>query len=86
MKTKFFRKAMKDAVLLFTVLPFSLSAQNGITISNFSANTGSPTTLTFDVQWVPLPGKMWSDTAWVFINYNNAGTMARLPLITSGAT
>ena len=64
--------------------PLTLAAQNGITITNFSTKAGSPTTVTFNVQWVPLQGKVWSDTAWVFVDYNNAGTMTRLPL--SGAT
>jgi hypothetical protein len=62
-----------------------LSAQtgNGITISNFKVETvaGSPSTLTFNVQWTPLANKAWSDTAWVFVDYNTAGAMTRLPLV-----
>jgi hypothetical protein len=62
--------------------PSALSAQNGITISNFSANAG---TLTFDVRWDKntMPA-VWIDTAWVFVDYNNAGIMTRLQV--SGAT
>jgi hypothetical protein len=29
---------------------------------------------------------VWSDTVWVFVDYNNAGTMTRLPLKSGGAT
>jgi hypothetical protein len=73
-------------LLLLFLCPFTLAAQN-ITISNVSAalgTEGSPTTLTFDVRWEPLANKMWSDTVWVFVDYNNKGAMTRLPL--SGAT
>jgi hypothetical protein len=60
---------------------------NGITLSNFTATPdASATTLTIDVQWKPLTnGKVWSDTVWVFVDYNHAGTMTRLPLA-PGAT
>ena len=66
-------------------------AQNGVTISNFKAAPGTgnvPDTLTFDVQWSPpQPEIVWSDTVWVFVDYNNAGTMTRLPLaLNAGAT
>ena len=69
---------------LLLLCSLTLAAQNGITISDFSTKAGSPTTVTFNVQWVPLQGKVWSDTAGVFVDYNNAGTMTWLPL--SGAT
>jgi hypothetical protein len=66
----------------------ALCAQNGITLSDFSADVGSggaATTLTFDVRWDKnYTPAIWSDTAWVFADFNNAGTMTRLPL--SGAT
>jgi hypothetical protein len=41
-------------------------------------NTG---TVTFDVRWgdKPLPD-VWSDTVWVFVDYNAGGMMKRLPL------
>jgi hypothetical protein len=74
--------------LFIALCPLALSAQNGITISDFSAKAGSssaPSTVTFKVEWKPLTDKVWSDTAWVFIDYNNAGTMTRLPLA-PGAT
>ena len=71
-------------------LPLAAFAQtNGITISNFAAAPGkedAPTTLTFNIQWEPRSdGQVWSDTVWVFVDYNNKGTMTRLPLAT-GAT
>jgi hypothetical protein len=65
----------------------ALCAQNGVTISDFSANVGAGgATLTFNVGWdknANMPA-VWSDTAWVFADYNNAGTMTRLQL--TGAT
>jgi hypothetical protein len=86
MKTKFFRKFAMTVLLLWPVV---LSAQNGISISNFSVTPGSSTTLTFDVSWSTAgmePGFVWSDTAWVFVDYNNAGTMTRLPLKSATAS
>jgi uncharacterized protein (TIGR02145 family) len=66
----------------------ALPAQNGITISDFSTNVGTDgSTLTFNVGWDKHAANMpaiWSDTAWVFADYNNAGTMTRLQL--TGAT
>jgi hypothetical protein len=83
-----FRKPLTVLLLAFAVSP--LCAQNGITISDFSANAGTggaATTLTFNVGWDKNMNmtEIWSDTAWVFADYNNAGTMTRLPL-ESGAT
>jgi hypothetical protein len=52
MKTSIFRNSFAVLLLPFAVSP--LSAQNGIVISNFSANVGTggaATTLTFDVSW-----------------------------------
>ena len=58
-------------------------AQNGVTVSNLAV---SPGTVTFDVSWKkPMPA-VWSDSVWVFVDYNDAGAMKRLPLITTGAT
>jgi uncharacterized protein (TIGR02145 family) len=41
----------------------------------------------FNVSWDrdAMPVALWSDTVWVFVDYNNAGVMKRLPLL-SGAT
>ena len=72
-------------------LPLAAFAQtNGITISDFKATPGigdAPTTLTFNIEWSPpQPEIVWSDTVWVFVDYNNKGTMTRLPLDPSAAT
>jgi uncharacterized protein (TIGR02145 family) len=66
-------------------LPFVLSAQNGVTVTNLAMNAG---TVTFDVSWNkndPTMPALWSDTVWVFVDYNDAGVMKRLPL-SAGAT
>jgi uncharacterized protein (TIGR02145 family) len=86
MKTKLFRKLIPiveglGGGLLLLLFPLALSAQ--ITISDFSAQVadGSPATLTFKLKWTPLDNKVWSDTVWVFVDYNTAGAMTRLPLV-----
>jgi uncharacterized protein (TIGR02145 family) len=63
--------------------PVVLSAQNGVSVSNLNVNTG---TVTFDVRWgdQPLPD-VWVDSVWVFVDYNDNGTMKRLELL-PGAT
>jgi hypothetical protein len=58
---------------------------NGVKVSDLAVNVGSATTVTFTVSWqTPMPVDMWSDTVWVFVDYNNNGVMERLPV--SGAT
>jgi uncharacterized protein (TIGR02145 family) len=61
-----------------------LTAQNGVTVSGLAISTG---TVTFNVSWnkSTMPVALWSDTVWVFVDYNNAGKMERLPLL-PGAT
>jgi hypothetical protein len=61
---------------------WSATAQNGVTVSNLNVSAG---TVTFNVSWkkANMP-PLWSDTVWVFVDYNNAGKMERLLL--SGAT
>jgi hypothetical protein len=65
--------------------PMALAAQNGngVTVSNLVVDAG---TVTFNVSWdrdkVPA---VWSDSVWVFVDYNNKGKMERLPLL-PGAT
>jgi uncharacterized protein (TIGR02145 family) len=79
---------MKKILLLIMCIPAILSAQtgNGVTVGNLVVNTGSPSTVTFDVSWqTPMPVEVWSDTVWVFVDHNDNGTMKRLPL-SSGAT
>jgi hypothetical protein len=91
MKTKFFRENKFPLFwrglgggLLWLCLPFVLPAQNGVTVSNFAINAG---TATFNVSWdkATMPVSVWSDTVWVFVDYNKNGVMTRLPLRT-GAT
>ncbi|MDR3181098.1 MAG: fibrobacter succinogenes major paralogous domain-containing protein [Prevotellaceae bacterium] len=90
MKTKIFRKnkiveTWHAAFLLAALLlcPIVLSAQNGVTVSNLAVNAG---TVTFNVSWknTGMPA-VWLDSAWVFVDYNHASTMKRLPLL-PGAT
>ena len=97
MATKFFRKnaSVKAGALVRKLLrlrlamtalllwPMVLAAQNGITVSNLIMDAG---TVTFSVNWknTGMPA-IWSDTAWVWVDYNTAGTMTRLPLA-PGAT
>jgi uncharacterized protein (TIGR02145 family) len=59
---------------------------NGVKVSNLLVSAGTPSTVTFDVQWTNdhAPEFVWSDTVWVWVDYNNNGVMERLPL--SGAT
>jgi uncharacterized protein (TIGR02145 family) len=56
----------------------ALAAQNGVTVSGLSVNAG---TVTFNVSWDrdAMPS-LWSDSVWVFVDYNNAGGMTRLPV------
>ena len=62
-------------------------SENGVTISNLVVNSGLPGTVTFDVSWTDnMPADMvWSDTVWVFVDYNVNGKMERL-LLETGAT
>jgi hypothetical protein len=62
-----------------------LFAQNGVAVSGLAVDAG---TVTFNVSWDkdnPDMPTLWSDTVWVFVDYNNAGKMERLPLL-PGAT
>jgi hypothetical protein len=75
-------------LILFVMLcmPVALVAQtqNGVTVSGLEINSG---TVTFNVSWDKnaMPATPWSDTVWVFVDYNKNGVMTRLPLST-GAT
>jgi hypothetical protein len=55
---------------------------NGVKVSNLAVSAG---TVTFNVSWksADMP-TLWSDTVWVWVDYNNAGKMERLPV--TGAT
>jgi hypothetical protein len=75
---------MKKILLLMMCCPAMLAAQNGngVTVNGLDVKPG---TVTFNVSWcnIGMP-TLWSDSVWVFVDYNNAGKMERLPL--SGAT
>jgi hypothetical protein len=75
----------KNLLLMMLCCPAMLAAQNGngVSLSELSVGAG---TVTFNVSWdknkVP---PVWSDSVWVFVDYNNNGKMERLPL-SAGAT
>jgi hypothetical protein len=75
---------MKKILLLVLCWPMVLAAQNGVSVSNLNVNSG---TVTFNVSWdkTKMPVTLWSDSVWVFVDYNAGGTMKRLPL-SAGAT
>jgi uncharacterized protein (TIGR02145 family) len=74
----------RSAFILLLCCPMVLAAQHGSGIA-VAVSTGSPTTVMFDVSWskTGMPD-VWSDTVWVWVDYNNAGKMERLPV--TGAT
>jgi uncharacterized protein (TIGR02145 family) len=76
---------MKKILLLMMCCPMILSAQNSVTVSGLDVKPG---TVTFNVSWnddMPL-NFLWSDTVWVFVDYNNAGKMERLLLSSATLT
>jgi uncharacterized protein (TIGR02145 family) len=73
----------KNLLLMMMCVPALLAAQgNGVKVSNLSVDAG---TVTFNVSWnkADMPD-VWSDTVWVFVDYNNNGVMERL--LVTGAT
>ncbi|MDR2448634.1 MAG: hypothetical protein LBD52_01585, partial [Prevotellaceae bacterium] len=89
MISKFFRKDNHchqfklTAMGLLLLCPVALSAQNGVTVAGLELGAG---TVTFNVSWQkPMPVEVWSDSVWVWVDYNNEGKMKRLPLL-PGAT
>jgi uncharacterized protein (TIGR02145 family) len=77
----------KKLLLMMLCWPALLAAQNGITVSNLTVSAGTPTTVTFDVSWskTGMPD-VWSDTVWVWVDYNKNGVMERLPVTGGTAT
>jgi uncharacterized protein (TIGR02145 family) len=65
--------------------PAMLAAQNGVTVSGLSVDAG---TVTFNVSWNrdAMPVALWSDTVWVFVDYNKNGVMERLPITSATAS
>jgi uncharacterized protein (TIGR02145 family) len=74
-----------NLLLMMMCAPIILAAQNGngVTVSGLAVDAG---TVTFNVSWnkATMPIAQWSDTVWVFVDYNDAGVMKRLPV--TGAT
>jgi hypothetical protein len=77
----------KILLLIIMCIPAVLVAQNGVKVQGLDIKSGI---VTFEVSWdkddpeMPMP-TVWSDSVWVFVDYNDGGTMKRLPLL-SGAT
>jgi uncharacterized protein (TIGR02145 family) len=76
---------MKKILLLMMCCPMILSAQNGVTVSGLDVKPG---TVTFNVSWNNNQPEdfLWSDSVWVFVDYNHAGRMERLPVTSATAT
>jgi hypothetical protein len=75
----------KILLLIIMCIPAALMAQNGVTVKGLAIQSGA---VTFEVSWDKTDSSMpavWSDSVWVFVDYNNNGVMTRLPL-SSGAT
>jgi hypothetical protein len=70
----------KNLLLMMMCVPVLLAAQNGngVAVSGLAVDAG---TVTFNVSW---DKNNPSDTVWVFVDYNDAGVMKRLPV--TGAT
>jgi hypothetical protein len=73
---------------LLSLLPLLLPAQNsnGVTVSGLVVNGG---TVTFSVSWdksKPNMPALWSDSVWVFVDYNDNLVMKRLPVTSATAT
>jgi hypothetical protein len=70
------------------LLYWPATAQNSVTVDNLVMKPG---TVTFNVRWTDdhPAGFLWSDTVWVWVDYNNAGVMKRLPvteaIVTAGS-
>jgi uncharacterized protein (TIGR02145 family) len=75
----------KNLLLMMLCCPIVLAAQNGVTVSGLAVDAG---TVTFNVSWDKdaMPVALWSDTVWVFVDYNNAGKMERLPVTDATAS
>jgi uncharacterized protein (TIGR02145 family) len=74
-------KKLSLLIVYSLIAPMALLAQ--VSVSNFQATQGtSATTVTFNVSWTPTE----KDSVWVFVDYNTAGTMKRLPLTTVTAS
>jgi hypothetical protein len=69
-----------SVLLLCALSALAGEAQTNVSVFNFKATPGtSATTATFSVSWTSAG----NDSVWVFVDYNTAGTMKRLPLTTA---
>jgi uncharacterized protein (TIGR02145 family) len=70
----------KKLLLMMMCAPALLAAQNGngVTVSDLVVDAE---TVSFNVSWNrdAMPD-VWSDTVWVFVDYNKNGVMERLPV------
>jgi uncharacterized protein (TIGR02145 family) len=78
---------MKKFLLsMMLCLPMALAAQssNGVIVSGLAINAG---TVTVNVGWenTDMP-PLWSDSVWVFVDYNSNGVMKRLPVTAATAS
>jgi uncharacterized protein (TIGR02145 family) len=74
----------KNLLLMMMCCPMVLVAQNGVTVSGLAVDAG---TVTFNASWqTPMPVELWSDTVWVFVDYNKNGVMERLPVTSATAS
>jgi hypothetical protein len=82
---------MKKTLFLLLLLPLLgrglgeglLFAQNPIDVSGLKVEAG---TVTFNVKWSDAgASNLWSDTVWVFVDYNKNGKMTRM-LLEPGST
>jgi uncharacterized protein (TIGR02145 family) len=72
----------KNLLLMMLCMPVVLVAQNdnGVMVSGLAVDAG---TVTFNVSW---DKNNPSDTVWVFVDYNDAGVMRRLPVTDATAS
>jgi hypothetical protein len=86
-RTRRFAPAYCHCLLLLFLWPMALAAQggNGVAVTSLAVEAG---TVTFNVSWDKnaIPVNVWSDSVWVFVDYNKGGVMTRLPLETGSAT
>jgi uncharacterized protein (TIGR02145 family) len=93
MKTNLFRniklplfwRGLGGGFLLCCPVMLAAQTQNGVTVSNLAVDAG---TVTFNVSWDKntMPVALWSDSVWVFVDYNDAGVMKRLPVTDATAS
>jgi hypothetical protein len=78
---------MMMSLLCSITLSAEAPSDNGVTLKGLVVNDGAPSMVTFDVRWDRdnMPA-VWSDTVWVFVDYNDAGTITRMPVTSASAS